>query len=96
MSAARAIGKAVGWNDDFASMQSRMLGPAMTAAVALARKEIDAAESTMRRLMRCGGPAAQPGCAVTVRYLAQASRVAGWFSIQLPVSQIRCRMPPSM
>lgn len=75
MSEARAIGKAVGWNDDLASMRSRMLGPAMTAAVAAARKEIDAAESTMRRLMRCGTSTAQPGCAVTVRYLAQASRV---------------------
>jgi adenosine deaminase len=75
MGAARAIGKAVGWNDDFALMRSRMLGPDMTAAVAAARKEIDAAENRMRRLMGCGTSAASSGCAVTVRYLAQASRV---------------------
>jgi adenosine deaminase len=74
MSEARAIGKAAGWSDDLAAMRARMLVPAMTAAVAETKKEIDAAERAMRQRMHCDTAAAEAGCTVTLRYLAQAIR----------------------
>ena len=75
MGAARNIGKAAGPNDDLAALRSRVLGPKMTAAVAEVRQEIDDAERAMRRQQNCGTEIAQPGCAVTVRYLAQVIRI---------------------
>lgn len=74
MSEARAIGKAAGWSDDWAALRGKMMGPAMTAAVTEARKEIDAAEGAMRQRLHCGTTSAEAGCNVTVRYLAQAIR----------------------
>ncbi len=74
MGAARNIGRTAGWNDDLASLRGKVLGPAMTAAVAEARREVDAAEAAMRRQMQCGTEVARPGCAVTIRYLAQVIR----------------------
>ena len=74
MGAARTIGKTVGWNDDLASLRDRVMGPAMTAAVAQARHEIDIAESAMRQRLHCGGEVARPGCSVTIRFLAQVIR----------------------
>jgi adenosine deaminase len=74
MSAAREIGKAAGPSDDLAALHNKVLGPKMTAAVAEARREIDDAERAMRRQQNCGTAIAQPGCAVTVRYLAQVIR----------------------
>jgi adenosine deaminase len=75
MSAARAIGKAVGWSDDLATLRTKMLGPQMTAAVNEARREFDAADRAMRQQLRCGTDSALPGCTVTIRYLAQTIRV---------------------
>ncbi len=75
MGTARGIGKAAGWSDDMAAMRARMMGPAMAAAVAEARREMDDAERTMRQQLHCGTPAALPGCNVTLRYLAQAIRI---------------------
>jgi adenosine deaminase len=74
MGAARAIGKAVGWNDDLASLRARVMGAAMTQAVIEARHEIDVAETAMRQRLHCGSDAARPGCAVTIRFLAQVIR----------------------
>jgi adenosine deaminase len=74
MGAARNIGKTAGWSDDLAALRTKVLGREMTAAIVEARREVDAAESAMRRQMRCGGPFARPGCAVTIRYLAQVIR----------------------
>jgi hypothetical protein len=75
MSAAREIGKAAGPTDDLTALHSKVLGPKMIAAVAEARREIDDAERAMRRQQNCGTEIAQPGCAVTVRYLAQVIRI---------------------
>jgi adenosine deaminase len=75
MSAARAIGKAVGWSDDLATLRTKMLGPQMTAAVNEARREFDAADRAMRQQLRCGTDSDLPGCTVTIRYLAQTIRV---------------------
>src|SRR5476651_1239621 len=74
MGMARDIGKAAGWNDDLAALRGRVMGPAMTAAVAEARREIGDAERAMRRRLQCGTPSAAPGCGVTIRYLAQVIR----------------------
>ena len=65
MGPARAIGKAAGWTDDLAALHARLMGPAMTAAVAGARHEVDVAESAMRRRLHCGSDVARPGCVTT-------------------------------
>src|SRR5260221_129223 len=74
MGDARTIGKAAGWSADLAALRSRGLGPAMAAALAEARKEIDHAQRAMRQRLQCNTGAARPGCGVTVRYLAQVIR----------------------
>lgn len=74
MGEARTIGKSVGWSDDLVALRGRVTGPAMAAAVAGARKEIDDADRAMRQRLACGTASARPGCGVTVRYLAQVIR----------------------
>ncbi|HTR85684.1 MAG TPA: adenosine deaminase [Reyranella sp.] len=73
---ARSLGGAAGWDEDMAKLQAKLLGPKMAALVAETRREIDAAERAWRARSNCGTQAAQPGCAVTVRYLAQVIRIA--------------------
>jgi hypothetical protein len=75
MTAARALGRAVGWDEDLGRLREKLLGPKMTALVAEVRHEIDAAEAAMHRLSKCGTAAARPGCAVELRYQAQVIRV---------------------
>ncbi len=45
------------------------LAPQLPALVAAARAEYDAAEAKMRGELRCGTPAAKPGCEVAAHYL---------------------------
>jgi hypothetical protein len=76
MSAARKVGEGTRWDDDLGTLRDRILAnPAMAATVAESRRQIDAAEVAMRRRLACDTPFARPGCAVTLRYLAQVIRV---------------------
>ncbi|TWB47054.1 adenosine deaminase [Nitrospirillum viridazoti] len=49
--------------------------PGLPAIIAAAKADTDAAEARMRQILRCGTADAQPGCAVSIRYLAQVIRV---------------------
>jgi len=72
--AADALGRKVGWSDDFATMRARLDAAGMANAVAAGRRHLDDAEAAMRRILGCGGPHPDPGCAVTLRYQNQVLR----------------------
>lgn len=74
MSDARALAKKVGWNPDLASLRGKLLAAGLDRIVAAARHQIDLAEQAERQQLHCSETAALPGCAVTLRYLAQTIR----------------------
>jgi adenosine deaminase len=71
---ARGMLKPADWSGDFAAMRSRLLEGGMAAVVAAGRRNLDDAESGMRRALGCAGPSPDPGCSLTVRYIYQALR----------------------
>lgn len=75
MGDARALGTQAGWSDDWTALRARLMTPEMDRIVARARERLDQAEARERELLRCGTPQADPGCAVTARYLSQVIRV---------------------
>ncbi len=71
---ATKLGRALGWNDDFAVMRSRLLAGGMAQVVADARKNLDVGESGMREILGCATARPDPGCALTVRFQNQVLR----------------------
>jgi adenosine deaminase len=72
---ASRLGDGVGWDDDLGRLRERLLAEGMGEVVAEARRGLDDAEARVRERLRCGTPAADRGCAVTVRYLQTGTRV---------------------
>lgn len=72
--ASAALGRSLGWTDDRAAMRARLLAAGLRDSLTAARRALDAAEARRRDLLRCATPSADPGCAVTVRYLYQVAR----------------------
>ena len=72
--AARALGDRAGWLGDFGRMRDTLLALGLNDVVALARARIDSVEARRDTVLACGTRAADPGCAVTVRWLYQVSR----------------------
>ncbi len=69
-----AIGAAATpWSDDFDAQYAKN-APKLVSIIAKVRAHIDETEAKARKLMGCDTPAPQPGCAVTVRYIAQVIR----------------------
>jgi hypothetical protein len=68
------LGAKLGWDDDFAPMREKLLSGGMKEIVVGTSKKLDADESKMRSLLKCGTPQARPGCEVGVRYLYQVLR----------------------
>ena len=75
MDEARALGARAGWSEDWNALRARLSTPEMDNLVAFTRKALDDAEVRKNALLRCDTPQADPGCKVTVRYLAQVIRV---------------------
>jgi len=72
-----AIGRSTGWDPDLARLRQHLLEAGLRdAVIARVRQRLDAAESRQHDLLHCGTPTADPGCAVTVRYIAQVGRAA--------------------
>jgi hypothetical protein len=71
---AAKLGRALGWNDDFATMRSRLLAAGMAQVVAGARKNLDTGESGMRAILGCATAKPDIGCAVTLRFQNQVLR----------------------
>src|SRR5271168_3403209 len=71
---ATKLGRALGWDDDFVAMRSRLLTSGMAQVVAGARKNLDAGENGMKEILGCGTAKPDPGCAVTLRFQNQVLR----------------------
>jgi len=68
------LSKSITWTGDFDRAREALLAGGLNDAVAAARRTLDDAESRMRSRLRCGTPAADPGCRVTIRYISTVLR----------------------
>lgn len=68
------LGSRVGWEPDLGRLREKLLAAGLRDSLGAARRALDRAEARQREVLRCGTPAADPGCAVTVRYLYQVGR----------------------
>jgi len=73
MAQARALAAAMPWSDDFDAAFAK-LAPGVAPLVAEVSKGLDATEAEVKSRLHCGTAAAQPGCTVTIRYIAQVIR----------------------
>ncbi len=75
MAQARALALTddIPWTDDFDSTFAE-LAPGISRLVTQVSKSLDATEADVKSRLACGTAAAQPGCAVTIRYIAQVIR----------------------
>jgi adenosine deaminase len=64
-----ALAKAVGWSDDFVKLRDEFLARGLRDDIAVARTEVDRADSGRRQIERCGQPDAAPACRVEIRYI---------------------------
>ncbi len=69
-----ALAKSVGWDDDFDRLQQKLIAGGLPQILATARQEMGAAESGRDEILNCGQPAADPGCQIQQRFIAQVSR----------------------
>jgi Adenosine deaminase len=74
--ASSAIGQKVGWDGDFNGTLNKLKSNGIDGATTTAIKALQDAEQEMNRLLKCGTSQADPGCSVTIRYIAQVSRNA--------------------
>lgn len=73
---ASVLGTRVGWNGDLVGTLEKLKANGLDDAIAAGRKTLREAEAEKDKLLQCGTPQAEPGCQVTVRYIAQVSRGA--------------------
>jgi hypothetical protein len=75
--AAPRLAREVGWDADLTRLRDRLFAAGFKEAVASeARQRLDTAEARLKQVLRCGSATADPGCAVTLRFIAQVSRAA--------------------
>lgn len=70
------IGQQVGWDGDFEGVLSKLKSNGVDEAAAAGVKALQEAEAEKNSLLKCGTAQADPGCSVTIRYVAQVSRSA--------------------
>lgn len=75
--AAARLGADMGWSGDMAGQRQKLIEKQVERVVADARINLDQGEAKMRSLLGCGSMHADPGCAVTVRYLYEIHRSLG-------------------
>src|SRR5262249_35450851 len=68
------LGRAAGWHANFAEMRSALLASTWSDVATQSKQRLDTFEAREREVLKCGTPAADPGCGVTIRYIAQVSR----------------------
>jgi hypothetical protein len=72
-----ALGRSTEWDADLARLREHLLASGLRSTVAAqVRRRLDAAEARLHQLLRCGAAGADPGCGVTIRYIAQVYRTA--------------------
>ena len=70
------IGEKVGWDGNALNTFNKLKSNGIEGAVPLAIKNLNDAEAEKDRLLKCGTPEADVGCAVVIRYIAQVARSA--------------------
>jgi hypothetical protein len=68
------LSKTITWTGDFDGAREALLAGGLNDAVAAAGRTLDQAEARMRSRLRCGTPAADPGCRITIRYISTVLR----------------------
>jgi adenosine deaminase len=71
---AAQLGGRIGWDDQLPKLREKLLAGGLKDVAAATSKKLDDDENKMRGRLKCGTPEAEPGCAVTVRYLYQVLR----------------------
>src|SRR5262249_3059219 len=71
-----ALGFQVGWDGDFEGRLRKLKSAGIDGAASAGVKTLQDAEAEKNPLLKCGSPQADPGCNVTIRYVAQVSRAA--------------------
>jgi hypothetical protein len=66
-----ALGRQIAWTGEPDSSRARLLAAGLRDSLAQVTVLLDSAEARRREVQRCGTAAADAGCDVTVRYLAQ-------------------------
>jgi adenosine deaminase len=72
--AARDLGTAAGWTNDFGRMRDTLLALGLRDVVRRSRARLDGVEARRDTVLACGTPRADAGCEATVRWLYQVSR----------------------
>lgn len=68
------LGDEVGWDGNFADTLRKLKSGGISNAVAAGIKTLRDGETEKNRLLKCGTPQSDPGCSVTIRYIAQVAR----------------------
>lgn len=71
---AAELGSKTGWDDDFAKLREKLLGAGLRNVVAATGETLAEDEARAKKEMHCDTSEAEPGCAITVRYLYQVLR----------------------
>ena len=69
-----ALAKRVGWDDDLARLEQKLLAAGLPKILDGASAELRADEAERDKLLRCGTPTADLGCQVEQRFLYQVGR----------------------
>jgi adenosine deaminase len=70
----KQIGQKVGWDGNFESTLNKLKSSNIAEASSTAVKWLQNAEAEKDKLLKCGTSDADPGCAVTIRYISQVAR----------------------
>ncbi|HEY0385125.1 MAG TPA: hypothetical protein VGC64_03905 [Pyrinomonadaceae bacterium] len=70
------IGQQTGWDGSFQHTLDKLKAGGISEAASIGEKTLREAEAEKNSLLRCGTAQADPGCAVTIRYIFQVSRGA--------------------
>ncbi len=68
------IGQKVGWDGNAESTLAKLKSNGIADAAAAGVKALQDAEAQKAQILKCGTAQAEPGCSVTIRYVAQVSR----------------------
>ncbi|HEY5837679.1 MAG TPA: hypothetical protein VIT19_01510 [Pyrinomonadaceae bacterium] len=79
------IGDKVGWDGNFENTFNKLKANGIDTAAATGIKNLRDAEAEKDRVLKCGTAQADPGCSVTIRYIAQVGRTA-------PLGQVFAQM----
>jgi adenosine deaminase len=71
---AAQLGARVGWDEELSKLREKLLAGGLKDVATATGSKLTEDEGKMRTRLKCGTPAAEPGCEVTVRYLYQVLR----------------------